>query len=50
MRAGKHDSVMAVHLYGLLSKAIDCKRFIDEFSGIIGRQRGMVRRLAVSLH
>ena len=50
MRAGKHDFVMAVYIYIIPREAIDCKWFIDQFSGIVGRQRGMVGRLAVALH
>ena len=40
MDAGKHDSVMAVHIYSMRAKAFDCKNVFCNFSGMVGSSTG----------
>ena len=40
MDAGKHDSVMAVHTYGMRAKAFDCKNVFRNFSVMVGSSTG----------
>ena len=34
--AGKHESIMSVHIYSLRAEALDCKRDFRIFLGMIG--------------
>ena len=36
MSAGKHETIMAVFLYSILTEAFDCKKVFRIFSGMIG--------------